>query len=290
MDKNKLVSEKISLLKKEGYPQNQAVAISISMYKSGRLRSGGVYVKSRKRTKPKKSGKAKKSRKPKKKSRKARRKSRSLTGARKSRGPKKGKSRKPKKKSRKRTRFKMQELPIPILKKEPKLYRSTGYEKSSCNHPFFGPSIESVKSYIKLEQEKTKSEEATYVITTRTNGKRFKLLNLDQNILSIFSKDPAFKKFFFPQKKEDAMKRVFIKKKDKWERASDDKKLDCEFYNKLFKLYPDAQGFYTKLGNTPAECVLNEKMKPYLREVEKTYIGMRKPRPRRRVKVFDQKN
>ena len=92
MDKNKLVSEKISLLKKEGYPQNQAVAISISMYKSGRLRSGGVYVKSRKRTKPKKSRKVKKSRKPKKKSRKARRKSRSLTGARKSRGPKKGKS------------------------------------------------------------------------------------------------------------------------------------------------------------------------------------------------------
>ncbi|MAV33790.1 MAG: hypothetical protein CMQ02_10220, partial [Gammaproteobacteria bacterium] len=111
MDKNKLISEKISFLKKEGYPHDQAVAISISMYKSGRLRPGGVYVKSRKRTNPKKSRKAKKSRKPKKKSRKPRRKSRGRTGARKSRGPKKGKSRKPKKKSRKRTRFKM---PTPL--------------------------------------------------------------------------------------------------------------------------------------------------------------------------------
>ena len=114
MDKNKLISEKISFLKKEGYPQDQAVAISISMYKSGRLRPGGVYVKSRKRTKPKKSRKAKKSRKPKKKSRKPRRKSRGRTGARKSRA-KKGKSRKPKKKSRKRTRFKMTEkMPTPL--------------------------------------------------------------------------------------------------------------------------------------------------------------------------------
>jgi len=285
MDKNKLISEKISLLKKEGYPQKQAVAISISMYESGRLRPGGVYVKSRKRSKPKKSRKAKKSRKPKKKSRKPRRKSRGRTGARKSRGPKKGKSRKPKKKSRKRTRFKMKKFlsfvpttPMSgrsgknapnftlITKIFKKLYRSTGYEESSCNHPFFGPSEESITTYIKPGRHRS------YFVTVKKDGAPFALVNLDQSMLTRFSKIPELKKFFFPPK-NDSMKRVFINKEGKWQRASADSRLDCEFYNRLFQMYPNVQGFYTEPGNTPAECVLNERMKSYLTEVEKSYRG-----------------
>ena len=268
MDKNKLISEKISFLKKEGYPHDQAVAISISMYESGRLRPGGVYVKSRKRTKPKKSRKSKKSRKPKKKSRKPRRKSRVRTGARKSRGPKKGKSRKPKKKSRKRTRFKMQG---PTEKSFKKLYRSTGYKKSSCNHPFFGPSLKSIKPYIKSGTNRS------YFVTTKKDGAPFALVNLDQSMLTRFSKIHELKKFFFPPK-NNSMKRVFINKDSKWQRASADSRLDCEFYNKLFQMFPGSvQGFYTELGNTPAECVLKEQMKRYLTEVKQTYRGMGTP-------------
>ena len=263
MDKNKLVSEKISFLKKEGYPHDQAVAISISMYKSGRLRPGGVYVKSRKRTNPKKSRKAKKSRKPKKKSRKPRRKSRGRTGARKSRGPKKGKSRKPKKKSRKRTRFKMHGPTTKIFKK---LYRSTGYEESSCNHPFFGPSEDSITTYIEPGRNRT------YFVTIKKDRAPFALVNLDQSMLTKFSKIPELKKFFYAPK-NNSMKRVFINKESKWQRASADSRLDCEFYNKLFQMYPNVQGFYTEPGNTPAECVLNEQMKRYLTEVKKTYSG-----------------
>ncbi len=263
MDKNKLISEKISLLKKEGYPHDQAVAISISMYESGRLRPGGVYVKSRKRTKPKKSRKAKKSRKPKKKSRKPRRKSRGRTGARKSRGPKKGKSRKPKKKSRKRTRFKMHGPTTKIFKK---LYRSTGYEESSCNHPFFGPSEDSITTYIEPGRNRT------YFVTIKKDRAPFALVNLDQSMLTRFSKIHELKKFFFPPK-NNSMKRVFINKESKWQRASADSRLDCEFYNKLFQMYPNVQGFYTEPGNTPAECVLNEQMKRYLTEEGKTYRG-----------------
>lgn len=268
MDKNKLISEKISFLKKEGYPHDQAVAISISMYESGRLRPGGVYVKSRKRTKPKKSRKAKKSRKPKKKSRKPRRKSRGRTGARKSRGPKKGKSRKPKKKSRKRTRFKMKTSSGPTTKIFNKLYRSTGYEESSCNHPFFGPSKDSITKYIKPGRDRS------YFVITKKDGAPFTLVNLDQSMLTRFSKIPGLKKFFFPPKNK-SMKRVFINKGDKWQRASADSRLDCEFYNKLFQMYPNIvhDGFYTEPGNTPAECVLNEQMKRYLTEVKKTYRG-----------------
>ncbi len=270
MDKNKLISEKISLLKKEGYPHDQAVAISISMYESGRLRPGGVYVKSRKRTKPKKSRKAKKSRKPKKKSRKPRRKSRGRTGARKSRGPKKGKSRKPKKKSRKRTRFKMKKSSGPTTKIFKKLYRSTGYDESSCNHPFFGPSEDSITTYIKPGRHRS------YFVTIKKDASPFALANLDQSMLTHFSKIPELEKFFFPPK-NNSMKRVFINKEGKWQRASADSRLDCEFYNKLFQMYPNVQGFYTEPGNTPAECVLNEQMKRYLTEVKKTYRGQGTP-------------
>lgn len=39
-----LVSQKISVLRGEGVPQKQAVAMSISMNKAGRLRQGGKYV------------------------------------------------------------------------------------------------------------------------------------------------------------------------------------------------------------------------------------------------------
>jgi len=42
--KNKRVGEKISLLRHEGVPQDQAVATSLSMERSGRLRSGGRYI------------------------------------------------------------------------------------------------------------------------------------------------------------------------------------------------------------------------------------------------------
>lgn len=45
---SKLVSEKIGVLRKEGMPEKQAVATSISMGKAGRLRPGGRYVKARK--------------------------------------------------------------------------------------------------------------------------------------------------------------------------------------------------------------------------------------------------
>ena len=46
---SKRVSEKISYLRHEGVPERQAVAESLSMERSGRLRSGGRYVRKRKR-------------------------------------------------------------------------------------------------------------------------------------------------------------------------------------------------------------------------------------------------
>lgn len=41
---DKLVGEKIKVLRAEGIPENQAVAMALSMAKAGRLRPGGVYV------------------------------------------------------------------------------------------------------------------------------------------------------------------------------------------------------------------------------------------------------
>jgi len=41
---NRLVSDKIPVLLKEGMPKRQAIATSISMAKAGRLRPGGIYV------------------------------------------------------------------------------------------------------------------------------------------------------------------------------------------------------------------------------------------------------
>jgi hypothetical protein len=41
--KNQLVSDKISKLRSEKVPEKQAVAESLSMERSGRLRSGGRY-------------------------------------------------------------------------------------------------------------------------------------------------------------------------------------------------------------------------------------------------------
>jgi len=148
-----------------------------------------------------------------------------------------------------------------------KLYRSTGYEKSSCNHPFFGPSKDSITTYIKQGSDRS------YCVTTKKDEAPFTLVNLDQSMLTRFSKIPGLKKFFFPPKNK-SMKRVFINKGGKWQRASADSILDCEFYKKLFQMYPNVHdGFYTEPGNTPAECVLNEQMKRYLTEVKKTYRG-----------------
>jgi hypothetical protein len=42
------VSDKISVLRGEGEPQDQAVATALSMERSGRLRKGGKYVHARK--------------------------------------------------------------------------------------------------------------------------------------------------------------------------------------------------------------------------------------------------
>lgn len=41
---NKLVSDKIKVLKSEGKGQAQSVAMAINMNKAGRLRPGGRYV------------------------------------------------------------------------------------------------------------------------------------------------------------------------------------------------------------------------------------------------------
>ena len=38
------ISDKIKVLRDEGTPQKQAVAMSISMQKAGRLRPGGKYI------------------------------------------------------------------------------------------------------------------------------------------------------------------------------------------------------------------------------------------------------
>jgi hypothetical protein len=46
---NKRVSEKISLLRREGIPQRQAIAESLSMERSGRLGRHGTYHRKRKR-------------------------------------------------------------------------------------------------------------------------------------------------------------------------------------------------------------------------------------------------
>ena len=42
--KNRLVSEKIKVLRDEKVPQRQAVATALSMGRAGRLRPGGIYV------------------------------------------------------------------------------------------------------------------------------------------------------------------------------------------------------------------------------------------------------
>ena len=49
-DKNKRVSEKISLLRHEGTPEKQAVAESLSMERSGRLGRHGKYRHKRSRS------------------------------------------------------------------------------------------------------------------------------------------------------------------------------------------------------------------------------------------------
>ncbi len=46
---NKLISEKIKVLRGEGVPPKQAIAMSISMEKAHRLRPGGVYVRANKK-------------------------------------------------------------------------------------------------------------------------------------------------------------------------------------------------------------------------------------------------
>lgn len=43
-----LVSQKISVLRHEGKPEKQSVAMAINMGKAGRLRQGGRYVHARK--------------------------------------------------------------------------------------------------------------------------------------------------------------------------------------------------------------------------------------------------
>lgn len=47
---NKAVGKKISKLMHEGKPQKQAVAMSLSMKRAGRLSPGGGYIRSKKRT------------------------------------------------------------------------------------------------------------------------------------------------------------------------------------------------------------------------------------------------
>lgn len=42
-EKQKRISEKISVLKREGEPQDKAVATAINMERSGRLSKGGKY-------------------------------------------------------------------------------------------------------------------------------------------------------------------------------------------------------------------------------------------------------
>jgi hypothetical protein len=46
-----LVSQKIRVLRHEGKPQAQAVAMAINMNKAGRLRKGGVYVHAKRKMK-----------------------------------------------------------------------------------------------------------------------------------------------------------------------------------------------------------------------------------------------
>ena len=67
--KNKAVSNKIRKLRKEGYPQKQAVAIALSLADKGKLGPRGGLIKSKKRdiSKPKKTTKKKTTKKKKKK-------------------------------------------------------------------------------------------------------------------------------------------------------------------------------------------------------------------------------
>lgn len=46
---NKLVGEKIPVLRKEGMKPKQAVAVALNMQRAGRLRPGGVYVPAKKK-------------------------------------------------------------------------------------------------------------------------------------------------------------------------------------------------------------------------------------------------
>ena len=43
-EKNKRVSEKISVLRHEGEPEDKAVAMALGMERAGRLHRGGKYV------------------------------------------------------------------------------------------------------------------------------------------------------------------------------------------------------------------------------------------------------
>ena len=70
------VSSKISQLQKEGYPHKQAVAIALSMQKSGRLTSSGGYRRSRRSKSRRKSRRRSKSRRKSRRRSKSRRKSR----------------------------------------------------------------------------------------------------------------------------------------------------------------------------------------------------------------------
>ena len=103
------------------------------------------------------------------------------------------------------------------------------------DYTFFGEE-DGIKSYIK------RSDSANYWKVKKTDGTRFKLLLLSQELLDSLSKNEQFA-FFFTDEKN-----VFTKHDGVWVRISEESKFDREFFTMLFSypLFDKYDGIYTE--------------------------------------------
>lgn len=103
------------------------------------------------------------------------------------------------------------------------------------DYTFFGEE-DGIKSYIK------RSDSANYWKVKKTDGTRFKLSLLSQELLKSLSKNEQFAVFFTDEKN------VFTKHDGVWVRISEESTFDREFFTMLFSypLFDEYDGIYTE--------------------------------------------
>lgn len=126
------------------------------------------------------------------------------------------------------------------------LYRSD--TESSCYHPFYGPTLTSIAPYVGRFYRRVVKRDRTM----------FRLFPLDQTFLAMLAMDKTYGPYFASARLDD--EGVFIQNENReWERMSENSKLDCEFFERLFREYQEMleafDGVYTT-GGSGDECVL----------------------------------